>query len=222
MPARSRPYLVGLTGTVAAGKSVVGRRFEALGAVRVDADELAREAVRPGSAALEEIRSIWGDAVLAADGTLDRAGMRKRVFEDDEARVRLESIVHRAIATLRADRVAEASIAGARLIVEEIPLLFETRGGGRYDAIVVVDAPASMRAERARVSRGWTDAEFRAIDGAQLSGVEKRARADYVIENGGSLDALERQADQIWAALEAEAQRTVRTDATVDDPEPST
>ncbi len=207
MSNRSRPYLIGLTGTVAAGKSVVGRRFEAHGAVRIDADELAREAVLPGTSALNDIRSVWGADVLAPDGTLDRAAMRARVFNDDEARSQLESIVHRSIAELRNRREAEASAAGARWIVEEVPLLFETDAQDRYDAIVVVDAPVASRADRAKSSRGWSEEEFRAVDQAQLSAREKVARADYVIQNTGDFGELERDADTIWAALEAASDR---------------
>lgn len=195
------PFRVGLTGTVAAGKSAVGRMFETWGATRIDADDLAREAVRPGSRALSQILDAWGDGVLGPDGTLDRAAMRRRVFGDDSARTRLEGIVHAAIRELRHARVSEASAAGVRVLVEEVPLLFELGLERDYDAIVVVDAAADVRLARAKDTRGWAADEFRAVDASQLPAGEKRRRADHVIENDGDLAQLERAARAAWDAV---------------------
>ncbi|MCG8467708.1 MAG: dephospho-CoA kinase [Gemmatimonadetes bacterium] len=206
-------YRVGLTGSVAAGKSVVGRRFEELGAFRIDADDLAREVVAPGTPALARIRAIWGDEALTADGTLDRAAMRRLVFDDEGARARLEAIVHAAIAERRETLAAEATEEGALVIVDEIPLLYETNLAEGFDAIVVVDAPTDVRAERAATSRGWTEEEFRAIDAAQLSPEEKRARADFVIDNDRDLEALHRLVAETWDQVVDAARRRV-----VDDP----
>lgn len=196
---------VGLTGSLAAGKSTVGRLLEARGAVRIDADELAREAVRPGSAGLEEIRGMWGDRVLAEDGTLDRPAMRSVVFGDREARARLEEIVHAGVQTLRRERHAEAEARGARIVVDEIPLLYELGLEDGFDAVVVVDAPLEVRRARAIAARGWTAEEFDAIEASQLPAGEKVARADHVILNDGDEAALARATAVVWRALERRA-----------------
>jgi len=192
---------VGLTGTVASGKSTVGDLFERWGARRMDADVLARRAVAPGSDALRRIRETWGDGVVSADGSLDRAALRRQVFADQDARARLEGIVHREVRRLRAEWRAEMEKVGALLLVEEIPLLYETGLEDDYDAIVVVDAPAELRAARARTSRGWSLEEFQAIDASQMAPERKRARADYLIVNDGDREALERRARDVWCSL---------------------
>ena len=196
---------VGLTGSLAAGKSSVGRLLETLGARRIDADELARRAVRPGSAALEEIRRIWGDGILAADGSLDRGAMRAVVFGDPRARARLEEIVHAEVRALRDGWHAEAERAGARIIVDEIPLLFELGMDDQFDTVVVVDADPAVRRARAMAARGWTADEFEAIDASQLAPEDKVARADHVIRNDGDEAALERAVVAVWRALETRA-----------------
>lgn len=192
---------VGLTGTVAAGKSTVGGLFERWGAQRVDADVLAREAVEPGSDGLHRIREIWGEDVLTTDGSLDRAALRRRVFPDAEARRQLEDIVHAEVRRLR-DLWREAMTErGANILIEEIPLLYETGLGGGYDAIVVVDALIEVRAERARADRGWSLEDFEHVEASQMVPEEKRARADYVIWNDGDPEALERASREVWDSL---------------------
>lgn len=192
---------VGLTGSLAAGKSAVGRLFERWGAHRIDADELAREAVAPGSPGLEAIRREFGDEVLDADGSLDRSGMRRIAFASETDRRRLESIVHAEVRRLRAARVEEARRLEIRRVVEEVPLLFEVGLEEEYDAIVVVDAPTAVRIERAAQTRGWTPEDFASIESAQLPGSEKRALADYVIENAGTWEELEIRAREVWDEL---------------------
>jgi dephospho-CoA kinase len=192
---------VGITGTVGAGKSTVGRMFEEWGAVRVDADELAREAVRPGSAALEAIRREWGDEVLDEEGGLDRAAMREVVFGDPEARERLESIVHPEVRRLREERMEEARAAGADVVVSEVPLLLETGMEGDFDVLVVVDAPREERLRRVRRERGVEASTFEAIEAAQWSGARKRERGDRVIVNDGSLEELRDAARRVWEVI---------------------
>lgn len=195
---------VGLTGTLGAGKSTVGRLFERWGAFRVDADRLAREAVEPGSGALERIRRTWGDRVLDAEGVLDRGALRRLVTRDPEARRRLERIVHPEVARLRAERRREAEDRGVEVFVEEVPLLFEVGLEEEFDRVVVVDAPEETR--RRRVSRGREidAAEFEAMDAAQMTGAEKRARADHVIWNDGDRASLERKARKVWERIRGE------------------
>lgn len=192
---------VGLTGTVAAGKSTVGLLFEAWGASRVDADELARAAVAPGSDGLARIVEMWGDVVLDDEGGLDRAAVRRLVFADDAARSALERIVHAEVRRLRDKWRAGEVERGAAVLVEEIPLLFETGQAAGYDSVVVVDAPVAERRRRAQVSRGWTGEEFDAIDASQMPADEKRDRADHVIVNDADREALERAARSVWEIL---------------------
>lgn len=195
---------VGLTGTLGAGKSTVARLWEAWGAWRVDADELARRAVRPGSPALEEIREVWGDEVLDEEGGLDRAEMRSRVFGDAEARSRLEEIVHPEVRRLRAEEVQEAREAGAEVVVSEVPLLFETGMADRFDVVVTVDAPRSVRRRRVAEERGLDAGTFEAVEAAQWPADRKREAADYVIDNGGSMEELETSARRVWDAVVGE------------------
>ncbi len=197
---------VGITGTVGAGKSTVGRLFERWGARRIDADELSREAVAPGTPALEEIVEAWGEEVLAEDGSLDRAALRERVFGDPEARERLESIVHPEVRRLREERLRRARREGVEVAVGEVPLLFETGMEGDFDLVVVVDAPREQRRRRLRSARGLSDETFEAIESAQWSGERKRAAADLVIVNDGTLEELEASARAAWRTIRARAE----------------
>ena len=201
---------VGLTGTVAGGKSTVGRLFESWGAARIDADVLAREAVAPGSPGFARIRDRWGADVLAPDGTLDRKALRLATLGDDGERAALERIVHAEVRRLR-DEWRRRLDPTTEIVVEEIPLLFETGLEAGYDAIVVVDAPRSVRRDRAASQRGWTTAEFEAVEGAQLDPSEKRARATHVLWNDGDLSALEDAAREVWDAV-----RSTRREAPAD------
>ena len=204
------PFRVGLTGTVASGKSAVARRLATLGATVIDADELAREIVRPGAPAFRRIRDEFGEGVIGPDGTIDRSALARAVFGDDEARARLERISHADIRALRARRVAEATAAGARIIVEEIPLLFEVGLEDEYDMTVTVDAPADVRAARARRSRGWAAERFAAVEAAQLPGAEKRRRADRVLDNAVGPERLDAVVRELWRAIQTAAARSRR------------
>lgn len=195
------PFRVGLTGTVAAGKSTVAGHLAERGATVIDADELAREIVRPGSPAYARIREAFGKGVIAPDGTIDRSALRDAAFADNRARERLEEISHAGIRELRARRIAEAAAAGVRVIVEEVPLLFEVGLEDDYDMIVVVDAPREMREARTLGSRGWTAEEFAAIDAAQLAAAEKRRRADRVLDNRGDPAELDDAARRLWREI---------------------
>jgi dephospho-CoA kinase len=139
---------VGLTGNVGSGKSRVAALWQESGVPVVSADELSRRAVLPGAPGLAAVRAAFGDGVLAADGTLDRARMRAHVFADAAARERLERILHPIIAELRAHWIDERRRAGEALVVSEIPLLFEKELQGDYDVTVLVDAPEPLRLDR--------------------------------------------------------------------------
>jgi len=195
------PFRVGLTGTVAAGKSAVASHLADRGATVIDSDELAREVVRPGSPAHARIREAFGTGVIGPDGAIDRSALREAAFADERARKRLEEISHAGIRELRARRIAEAAAAGVRVIVEEIPLLFEVGLEDDYDMIVVVDAPREVREARALGSRGWAAEEFAAIDAAQLAAAEKRRRADRVLDNRGDSGELAVAAHGLWREI---------------------
>jgi dephospho-CoA kinase len=199
--------LVGLTGNIAAGKSTVARLLAERGATLVDADLLAREAVRPGTPALDAIIARWGDAVLSPDGVLDRPALRARVFDDPAELEALNAIVHPEVGRLR-DRALDAARArGDRVVVCDVPLLFERDLAGDFDVVVLVDAPRDLRLERLVHDRGLREPEAMAMIAAQMPAELKRARADHVVENAGTRAALVAQVDQVWAALEARAAR---------------
>ncbi len=194
---------IGLTGNIAAGKSAVAERMRAHGLTVIDADALAREVVAPGSPALDAIVARWGPRVLRADGTLDRAALRSTVFADPTERVALEAITHPAIERLRSARVAEAAARGETLAILDIPLLFEAGLTKSVDRILLVDAPVAVRRERLVRDRALSAAEADAMIAAQWPAEEKRARADWIIENTGSLEALEHQVDAMIPSLRA-------------------
>lgn len=195
--------LVALTGNIASGKSAVSRLFARRGATIIDADELAREAVEPGTPALAAIVARWGLGMLRSDGTLDRATLRRVVFSDADALRALNAIVHPQVEVLRNRAIHEARQAGAEIIVCDIPLLFEKGMQDAFDVVVLVDAPEEERLRRLMSTRDLPEAEAMAMMHAQAPSAQKRARADFVIDNNGTLDALEDRADAVWSALVA-------------------
>jgi dephospho-CoA kinase len=198
---------VGLTGNIASGKSTVARVWARHGARIIDADQLARRAVEPGSPGLKEVVSAFGAGVLDPGGALDRGALRRVVFRDPEARGRLEAIVHPEVARLRADEEAAAEAEGARVVVNDIPLLFEVGLEDEFDLVILVDAPEEVRHERLVRERGLDAAEARRMIEAQLPAAVKRGRAEVVIENEGTVAELEARAEEVWRELEARAAR---------------
>jgi dephospho-CoA kinase len=195
---------VGLTGNIAAGKSTVAELFRRWGATIIDADEIVRELQEPGGAVLSAIADRFGPGVLRADGTLDRAALRARVLADPAELAALNGVMHPAVAARRRALVTAARRRGDRIVVSDIPLLFEADDPAAFDAIVLVDAPEPLR--RARLAdRDLPGDEAGRLMAAQQPAAEKRARSDYVIENTGDLIALERTARAAWEALLARA-----------------
>jgi dephospho-CoA kinase len=190
-------FRIGLTGNVASGKSSVARVWARRGAPVVDADALARDAVAPGSAGLEHVRRLFGDAVVTGEG-LDRAALRRIVFSDPSARKRLEGIIHPEVARLREEEEARLMAAGETFVVHAIPLLFEVGLAEEFDLVILVDAPATLRAERLARDRGLSPAEIQGLMTSQGPAAEKRRKADVVIDNEGSLADLEAEADRVW------------------------
>jgi dephospho-CoA kinase len=192
---------VGLTGNIAAGKSTVASAWRELGATVIDADELSRQAVEPGTPAHAAIAAEWGTWVLEEGGALDRAALRQIVFADPDARARLESIVHPAVAALRDESYRQADERGQPLVVADVPLLFEVGIADEFDVVVLVDAPEETRLMRLVGDRGLEPDEARRIMAAQMPAELKRARADVVIENTRSLADLQRRAREVWEGL---------------------
>ena len=197
--------IVGLTGNIASGKSAVAAQLASLGALIIDADILAREAVEPGRPALAAIETRWGRGVLRRDGSLDRAALRRIVFADPAERAALDAIVHPAVARLRHAAVETARRRGEPLVVCDIPLLFEAGLEGTVDRIVLVDAPAEARRERIVRDRGLSPEEADSMIAAQMPSEAKRARAHYVIDNDGALEELEARVDALWEWMQQEA-----------------
>ncbi|HKN57259.1 MAG TPA: dephospho-CoA kinase [Gemmatimonadaceae bacterium] len=197
--------LIGLTGNIASGKSEVARMLAERGATLIDADVLAREAVRPETQALKDIVKRWGKDVLKKDGSLDRTALRQIVFADQNELDALNRIVHPGVTRLRDREIARAKERGDQIVVCVIPLLFERNLVEEYDAIVLVDAPRPLRLERLVATRGLEETDAMNMIASQMPAELKRARADYVIENNGSLDDLERDVDALWSSLQRDA-----------------
>ncbi len=198
---------VALTGNVAAGKSTVLRLFAEWGATVIDADRLVREVQAPGSPVLRAIADAFGEDVLLENGELNRARLRGIIVRDPEARMALNAIVHPAVQRRRAERVAEAAARGDRVVVNDIPLLFEVLEPDAFDLVVLVDASEGTRLQRLRALRGLADDEARQLMAAQLPSAEKRDRSDFVIDNDGSRADLERAARAVWNTILARATR---------------
>lgn len=196
---------VGLTGNVASGKSAVARVWAEAGVPVVSADELAREAVAPGSDGLAEVVEAFGPEVLAGDGSLDRARLAAVVFGDPGARRRLEEILHPRIARLRDRWEAARAREGADLVVSEVPLLFEAGLEDRFDVVVVVHADEATRRRRLVEDRGMAPEEAERVMSAQGDPGEKLARADHVLRNDGTLDELRDAAGRLLERLRGEA-----------------
>ena len=193
--------LIGLTGNIASGKSAVSDMLAARGATIIDADLLARDAVMKGSPALEAIVARWGDGVLDKDGNLDRAALRHVVFDNQEDLDALNEIIHPDVRRRRIDEIASARARGDKIVVSVIPLLFERHLADEFDSIILVDAPRSDRLDRIVRDRGLDEAEAMKMIASQMPSDLKRARADYVIENSGTLEDLEDEVNRVWDAI---------------------
>jgi dephospho-CoA kinase len=199
---------VGLTGNIASGKSEAATRFAQRGATIVDADVLAREAVAIGAPAYERVVARWGKEILAPDGTLDREALRHTVFADPAQLEELNAIVHPGVNKLRRKMVAEARKRGDAVLIYVVPLLFERRLAGEFDQIILVDAPQELRLARLVQLRGVSPEDAVNMISAQMPAELKRARANFVIENDGSLERLDEQVNDVWSRLTAPAARS--------------
>ncbi|MGH7718262.1 MAG: dephospho-CoA kinase [Gemmatimonadaceae bacterium] len=202
--------LVGLTGNIASGKSAVSRLLEERGATIIDADVLARQVVAVGTPAYKAIVDRWGANVVAEDGTLDRGALREQVFQETDELEALNAIVHPEVARLRTRFVREARERGDRIVVCDIPLLFERHLVDDFDKVVLVDAPRPLRLERLVRDRGLSETEAMNMIAAQMPAELKRARADIIIDNSGTREELESRVAEVWSELEREAEQRER------------
>ena len=200
--------LVGLTGNIGSGKSTVAQLLSERGATIIDADVLARRAVELGTTAYASIVERWGTSILAADGLIDRTALRRIVFSEPQELEQLNSIVHPEVERMRAALVEQARHRGDRLVVCDIPLLFERRMTDTFDRIVLVDAPRPVRLERLVRERGLRETEAMDMIVAQMPAELKRARADFVIDNVGTLTQLDHRVTEVWSALLSAAEAT--------------
>ncbi|HEV3475718.1 MAG TPA: dephospho-CoA kinase [Actinomycetota bacterium] len=196
--------LVGLTGGLGAGKSTVARMLAGHGAVIVDADRLAREALEPGTRPFKEVCDLFGDQILAPTGEIDRRALAETVFADEEKRRALESITHPEVFRKLAE-IVEAHQETDAVVVFDAPLILETGFDEACDVLVVVTASEDQQVARVVRERGMSEEEARARIASQVDPVRRAARADVVVRNDGGLPELERQVEELWQRLRIQA-----------------
>lgn len=187
---------IGLTGGIGAGKSALSATFAKCGAVIVDGDVIAREVVRPGTEGLAALVEAFGDDILLPDGSLDRPALAAKAFRDDEARQRLNGIVHPLVGKRRAEIIA--SVPGDSVVVEDIPLLVESGMAPLFPLVVVVHADVEVRVRRLVDQRGMPEEDARARIAAQATEEQRRAVADVWVDNSGSPEELVKRAHDLW------------------------
>ena len=204
---RLRPFRVGLTGGIGAGKSEVSRRLAAQGAVLIDADAIAREVVAPGTPGLTRVTETFGAAVLRPDGSLDREKLGEIVFADAARLAALNAIVH----PLVGERMAklENTAAPDAIVVHDVPLIAENNLAGGFDLVVVVDAPPELQLDRLVNQRKMSAEQARARMAAQATREQRLAVADLVIDNSASLAQLDHQVSDLWDDLRRRARGNI-------------
>ncbi|GEB47041.1 dephospho-CoA kinase [Microbacterium sp. AG157] len=194
-----RVPLLALTGGIASGKSTIAALLADRGAVVVDADAIVREVQAPGSPVLADIAAEFGTAVLRPDGSLDRPALGALVFGHPDRLARLNALVHPAVRSESQRRFSSAFAADpAAVVVYDVPLLAEARGGESWDLVVVAHCPADLRVRRLIDTRGLTEADARARIGSQASDEERIALADVVIDTSADMESTRRQVDELW------------------------
>jgi len=196
-----RPYIIGMTGGIGSGKSTVSRMFQDLGAEVIDADNISRELLQPGSKALVEVEQHFGSE-LFRDGELDRSKLRNLVFNDPASRIWLEQLLHPLIRDEILRRIESSS---RDWILLSIPLLLETRDYAYVDAVLVIDTPETMQIARTSARDKTTDGEVANIMAAQISREDRLMAADMLIHNDAGLAELHRQVSALYERIESEA-----------------
>jgi dephospho-CoA kinase len=185
---------IALTGGIGSGKSAVGEIFDELGAIVIDSDQLSRDVIERGTPGFDEVVARFGDVILV-DGEISRSKLAEIIFVDEKARKDLESIIHP-----RVREIAERVVARApedAIVINEIPLLFETQGQGRFDLVITVEASDESRTKRL-IDRGLKSYQIEKRISAQASRAERESISDYVIENDEGLEELERKVRRLW------------------------
>jgi dephospho-CoA kinase len=190
--------LIGLTGGIATGKSTVAEMLAGHGAAVIDADVLAREVLLPGTPGFDDAVAAFGKAVLDHSGVIDRTALAAVVFADADRRAALERITHPRINALMQDRIVDAMQTSATMVVADIPLLFEKQREADFDGTLLVYAPVPVQLQRLRERDGIEDVDAERRLAAQMPIDDKRGRATWVINNGGSRDATAAQVDRWW------------------------
>ena len=194
---------MGLTGGIASGKSTVAAILRRLGAEIINADELAREVVEPGREAWQEIVATFGSGILQEDQAIDRRKLREVIFNDPQARKKLETIIHPRVRTLAEEKIRACEAAGSTLVVYEVPLLFEALIHHWIRPVILVACDIETQKSRLKERDRLSDAEAQRHIESQMSLEEKRKLADYTIENNGTLAELEAQVKAIVEKIEA-------------------
>jgi len=193
-----------LTGNVASGKSTVVAWFAEWGATIIDSDAIVADAQRPGSKALAELSSHFGAEIILSDGSLDRARLRQVLVADNTSRATINAIMHPIVQARRKELLAEAKHRSDPIVVSDIPLLFEVLDPDDFDCVILVDSKDSLRRDRL-IARGLAAQEAERLMATQLPAGEKRARADFIIDNNGSLEDLKASSRNVWNELRARA-----------------
>ena len=196
-------FLIGLTGGIASGKSTVAKRWVEHGAIEIDADQLAREVVEPGSDGLQQIVDTFGSEILNHDGSLDRAKLGALVFSDDIKRLALNAIVHPLVKS-RSREILSALPSDA-IAIYNVPLLVEAKVDHDFDLLVTVEAPEDEQVKRLVKNRGMTEAEARARIGSQAKPVERAAVADVILNSNQDINLLLKDADDLWRTIQLKA-----------------
>ncbi len=194
--------LIGLTGGAGSGKSTVAAMFRELGAVLVDADEAAHSVYAHGTPGFDAVVAAFGNEYVR-DGEIDRQRLGELVFHDDDARRRLNAIVHPLVREWMVARTVEAAEAGVDVVVHDIPLLFENGLEATYEAVVLVYVPERLQVRRLVEGRGLSEERAGAIVASQMPIEKKRGIAHYIIDNSGSVDDTRAQVAEVWAELAA-------------------
>jgi dephospho-CoA kinase len=196
---------VALTGNIASGKSTVAELFRRWGATLIDADRLVRDAQAPGGPVLRAIAARFGQDLIDSAGVLDRKKLRRRAMGDPAALADLNRIVHPDVMRRRTALEKEARSRGDRIVVSDLPLLFEAANPDAFDVVVLVDAPESVRRARLLAQRGLSAEDADRMLAAQAPSGPKRERSTFVIDNDGDRAALEARAREVWTQLAARA-----------------
>ena len=196
-------FLIGLTGGIASGKSTVARRWVEHGAIEIDADQLARDVVAPGTKGLSEIASTFGKTILNPDGSLDRAKLGAIIFNDEVKRLALNAIVHPLVQE-KTKELLNALPADA-IAIYNVPLLVEAKVDYDFDLVVTVEAPEEEQINRLTKIRGLTKEDALARISAQAKPVERAAAADMILNSNQDINLLLKDADDLWRVIEKKA-----------------